>query len=87
MTRLPEVPPLAVLRQDVRARSLEVQHPAVEGAIVRVSECDAGGGSREAVRATQARDDGRHLVLGADTQSHRRARGRWRYGSPTTRLA
>lgn len=64
---LPEVSALAVLRQDVGARPLEVQHAAVEGAIVRVSKGDAGGGSREAVRAAQAGHDGWHLVLGENT--------------------
>lgn len=71
---LPEVSALAVLRQDVRARSLEVQHAAVEGAIMRVSKRDAGGGSRKAVRAAQAGHDGRHLVLGANTRSHAHTR-------------
>lgn len=67
--RSPEVSALAVLGQDVSARSLEVQHASVKGAIMRVSECDAGGWSRKAVRTAQPWDHGGHLVLGIGTNT------------------
>lgn len=70
VTHSPEVSTLTVLGQDICARSLEVQHAAIEGAIMRVSEGNAGGWTRKAVRTTQTRDDGWHLVLGAHTHRH-----------------
>lgn len=46
VTHSPEVSTLAVLCQDIRARSLEVQHAAIEGAIMRVAEDNAGSWTR-----------------------------------------
>lgn len=70
VTRSPEVSALTVLCQDIRARSLEVQHASIEGAIMRVSEGNTGGWTRKAVRTTQTRDNGWHLVLGGNTHTN-----------------
>lgn len=67
VTHSPEVSTLTVLCQDVCARSLEVQHAAIEGAIMRVSEGNAGGRTRKTVGTTQTRDDGWHLILVINT--------------------
>ncbi len=64
VTYSPEVSTLTILCQDICARSLKVQHAAIERAIVRVTEGDAGGWTRKAVRTTQTWDNGWHLVLG-----------------------
>lgn len=64
-THSPEVSTFAVLCQDICARSLEVQHAAVEGAIVRVSEGNAGGRAGKAARTAQAGDDGGRFILTA----------------------
>lgn len=47
---------------------MKVQHATIKGAIMRVSECNAGGWTRKAARTTQTRDDGWHLILEANTQ-------------------
>lgn len=44
---------------------------------MRVSEGNAGGWTGKAVRTTQTRDDGWHLVLGARTHTHTHAQLRW----------
>lgn len=62
-THSPEVSTFTVLCQDIRARSLEVQHAAVEGAIMRVSEGNAGGRAGKAVRTTQTGDNGGCFIL------------------------
>lgn len=72
VTCSPEVSALTVLGQDVSARSLEVQHASIKGAIMRVSKSNAGGWSRKAARTTQPWDNGWHLVL--DINTHTRAR-------------
>lgn len=46
VTHSPEVATLTVLCQDICARSLEVQHAAIEGAIMRVAKHNAGGWTR-----------------------------------------
>lgn len=66
----PEVSTLTVLDQDVSARSLEVQHASIKGAIVRVAKSNAGGWSRKAVRTTQPRDNGWHLILDINKHTH-----------------
>ena len=62
-TSAPEVSALTVLSQDVGARPLEVQHAAVEGAVMGVSEGDAGGGAGQAVWAAHTWYHRRHLRL------------------------
>lgn len=59
----PEVRSAAVLGQHVAAAALEVQQAAVEGAVMRVSEGCAGGGSRQAAGAAAAGTQGGGLVL------------------------
>lgn len=64
---LPEVSRLTVLRQDVSARSLKVEHATVEGAVMRIPKGDAGRRTRNAMRTTQTRSDCRHLILRMST--------------------
>lgn len=59
----PEVSPLTVLCQHIRAGPLEVQHASVKGPVMRVAKGYAGGRTREAVRTTQTGHDGWHLIL------------------------
>lgn len=69
-TLWPEVSTFTVLRQDVRARSLEVKHAAIEGAIMRITEGDAGSRTGKTMRTTQTWNDCKHLIL-RWTQTHR----------------
>lgn len=57
-----KIPSLAVLSQYICAGSLKVQHAPVESAVVWVSEGDARGRTRDAVRAAETRHHSGHLV-------------------------
>lgn len=63
-----EVSALTVLCQHVGTRPLEVQHAAVEGAVVGVPERYAGGGAGQAVGAAHTWDQGRGLIRSAGQQ-------------------
>lgn len=70
VTVSPEVSSFTILRQDVRASSLEVQHAAVESPVMRVAKGNARSWTRNAVRTTQTWDDCWHLILMANTHKH-----------------